>query len=462
MEAQLISRILRKGALRQVIDWGVSLDDFLTDEPRHIFSSLVAWMSVPSNKGGQIGHEAAQQLFPFLELCDDEFTPTEVLCTEVRKNRLRVEIKSTIQRMLESVDNDPMESASVGDRQLKSLMELGYSKVTDIKFSVALDRAIARMELIESGVDLSVAKWPWEPLNTATLGLQADDYIVYYGRPKSKKTWMLAYHVAQTYLQGKRPLIYTKEMHPDNIHMRVAACIAQIPYQPFRIGGLEGNDRKRLYELRDMVRDLHSSEDMICLSGRDAPGGKDTVEWLQAKIEKYNPDVVFIDGMYLMSDGSSAKNQKDNIRVQNISRGIRQMVLTTGKPAVCTLQANRQAAKNQTAELDEIAFSDAIGMDATVIIRVVSDKTTPTAALVLGGSREFSLHGLRVWAEPASNFEFKEEMTEKDIAKAKAADKSDSEPAAVEQLTKNKGVRAEAAKHTDASLKQQMRINGLA
>lgn len=461
MEAQLISRILRRGELKQVIDWGITLDDFLTDEPRHIFSSLVAWLSVPSNKGGQIGHEAAGQLFPFLELCDDDYTPTEVLCTEVRKNRLRIEVRSTVQRMLETLDTDPMESASIGDRQLKSLMELGYSKVTDIKFSAALDRAIARMELIESGVDLSVAKWPWEPLNEATLGLQPDDYIVYYGRPKNKKTWMLAYHVAHTYEQGKRPLIYTKEMHPDNIHMRVAACIARIPYQLFRLGGLQGSERKRLYELRDMVRDLHSSEDIICLSGRDAPGGKDTVEWLQAKIEKYDPDVVFIDGMYLMSDGTSVKTQKDNIRVQNISRGIRQMVLSTGKPAVCTLQANRQAAKNQTAELDEIAFTDAIGMDATVIIRVISDKTTPTAALVLGGSREFSLHGLRVWAEPATNFQFKEEMTEKEIAKAKAGDKSDSDAASSEQLSKDKDIKAQADKHTTSSIKQQMRINGL-
>lgn len=455
IENQLLSRIIRKGQLKEAIDWGISLDDFLTDEPRHIVAQLLTHMQMV---GGQIGAEMAQQMYPFFTPCDDDFTPLQTLCQEVRKNRLRVEMRGAIQRMLESIDQDPIQAAQEGDRQLKSLLDLGYgTKQTDIRFSDALDRAIARMELLESGVDLSVARWPWDPLNRATGGVQQDDYIVYYGRPKQKKTWYLAYHAGFTFDSGKRILLYTKEMDPDNIFMRVAACIARIPYQEFRMGGLGELDKRRLYGLREMVRDLHSSQEMVCLSGRDAPGGNDTVEWLQSKIEKYDPDMTFIDGMYLMKASNATKEQKDNHRVQNISRGLRQMVLATKKPIACTLQANRAAAKNNTAELDEIAFSDAIGMDATVIMRAIAERTTPTGLLVVGGSREFSLHGFRTWAEPATNFSFKEEVTEKDITRAKANDKGESGPSA-DQHAKAREQRAEAERHTDAAVRRHLRL----
>ncbi len=106
---------------------------------------------------------------------------------------------------------------------------------------------------------------------------------------------------------------------------------------------------------------MQASEQIICLSGRDAPKGGDSVPWLRAKIEKYQPALFAVDGMYLMSDVQRAK--KDNERVRNISRDMRQMILDTGVPGIVTLQANREAAKHGEANLDEVAFSDGPGMD---------------------------------------------------------------------------------------------------
>jgi hypothetical protein len=103
------------------------------------------------------------------------------------------------------------------------------------------------------------------------------------------------------------------------------------------------------------------------------------------------------------------------------------MVLDTEVPVVATIQANRDAAKHNNANLDEIAFSDAIGQDVTVAIRVINDRDGPTISLVLGGSREFKLHGFKIHGEPATNFSFHSEMSEKDIRKAQEGDMSEEE-----------------------------------
>jgi hypothetical protein len=86
------------------------------------------------------------------------------------------------------------------------------------------------------------------------------------------------------------------------------------------------------------------------------------------------------------------------------------------------MQANRKAAGHSNAELDEMAYADAVGQDATLAVRVINEKGKPTLALVVGGSREFYLHGIRIGGIPGTDFEEKEMLTEKDISRAKEED----------------------------------------
>jgi hypothetical protein len=137
-------------------------------------------------------------------------------------------------------------------------------------------------------------------------------------------------------------------------------------------------------------------------------------------VEKHNPDLVCIDGMYLMSDVKGAR--KDHERVMNISRALRGLVLSTNVPVVATVQANRGAAAHGKGNLDEIAYSDAIGQDATIAMRVINDKGSPTISLVMAGSREFELAGFRIYGIPATNFSDHSLLTEKEITKAKEKD----------------------------------------
>lgn len=426
-EMQLISRIIRDDKVAEVIERGLTEHDFLTDEARAMFVHMKSYTMTHGTGGARAGINAVGQMYPNFVFCDDLSMTLDAYLREVRKTRLEVDAKAAAQRIINGADNDPIAAATDGMQLLKQLVSLGYGKQDDIDYSSALGRIIHRMELREAGIDMSKIHWPWAEVDEATGGIEPGDYIVYYGRPKSMKSWVLAHHASYTISQSKRPLIYTKEMHPDNIFMRMAACQARLPYQEFRMGRLNLEEKNRLYSLKRVLDELHRTENFICLSGKDAPGGQDSVEWLHAKIERYQPDAVFIDGLYLMSDGGTGKGQRDNIRVQNISRAVRQMVLETNIPVVATVQANRQAAKHNNAELDEIAFSDSIGQDVTVAIRVINEKNTPTIALVFGGSREFELHGVRIHGVPATNFSYFCDLTEKEILKAKEKDTSEEE-----------------------------------
>jgi replicative DNA helicase len=393
--------------------------------------------------GAVLGANSIRQVYPTFQLIDDPSMTTEALCFEVRKNRQRSEVKDLIRTTTDIVERDPAEALQRMANAVQFLQGLGSGRKTDHFASDCLANTLRHMELKKQGYDMSVCSWPWAPLQNESGGIQPDDYVVFYGRPKSMKSWVLSHLISHTYSRGKRVLIYTKEMTPDNIFARVGACLARIDYKRFRDATLYAHEEQAIYAVQRYLEIAQQQQTMVCLSGRDAGDGGDTVTWLRSKMELHKPDIVYIDGMYLMSDNRGHTKQKDNARVQNISRDLRRTVLDYKTPVICTLQANRDADKNEEANLSEIAFSDAIGQDATLAIRIINEKKQPTLALLLGGSREFVLDGFRIYGMPAHNFDDAGALTAAETQWVKAGDAPETDPAAAPPARKRKAAQAQ-------------------
>lgn len=436
-EMQLVSRIVRTGSIKEVIDWGLNLSDFKTPEARAYYKSIYEYFQNPATAGTVFGPHTIRTIYPQFQTCDDASATTEFLCGEVRKTRLALETREIAVDLVEKLEGGDVGGAiEQAQMALQKLIELGTRRNTDLNLPDGLDRIIAEYEMKERGVTTAIMPWPWDIMNEATGGLEPADYIVFYGRPKSMKTWALTYLIAWAFQQEKKALIYTKEMTQENIYKRVSACIARLPYQELRNAKLAPDERKALYDLRRMSADPMMRSNLVCLSGRDAGSGGDTVAWLRAKVDKYKPDVLFVDGMYLLSDDAGKKSQSDHVRVMNISRGLRDLALQFRIPVIATMQANRKAAGHSDANLDEIAYSDALAQDATIAIRTIADKHQPIMSFVIGGSREFKLEGFRCNAVPARDFSFHSVMTEKEAIAAKEQDAEEKAAAAAKAKKK--------------------------
>lgn len=445
VELQLVSRIIQSGQLPYVIEWGIQEQDFRTTDGRGLFQHLVSYWKSVETSGAVPGPHCFKNLYPAFEFCDDPAMTTEALCVEVRKQRIIVETREAMVKANDAMEIDPITVLSNLLGELTATRTLGL-KMHDDPLSKSVIDLRRRYELAESGVGTCALRWPWEPFNDATLGIQDDDYIVLYGRPKSKKSFVLGGMIASAYDQDKLALVYTKEMPTWQIHRRATTAIGRLPFDEVRLGKLSPQMRAMYYEVMDMIEQreqlTNGRHNVIAISGKDAPAGQDSISWLRGKVEKYKPDIVFIDGLYLMA--ADRKVGKDEERVKQISRATRQLVLDTKVPVVATMQANRAAAKNADAELDEIAYSDAIGQDATCAIRVINENNSPpTVVLKVAGSREFQLDGIRIGGAPYSDFEFKERLDAKELSRVIKGDQADATP------TKGKG----DGKHTPITRK---------
>lgn len=443
VEISLIARVAQTGQIKAVLEYGITENDFLSSEGRALWSILHAYY-INQTTGGSVldGNLLHMQGFQVPIIDSFPHLTLHALCFEVRKSRIKAECSKYATEFLETMSAptaDVHSAMGMLHANMQRMIALGTSGNTDVSCESGWDDIGERLELLAQGADFSIMPWPWERLQEVTGGVQEDDYIVFYGRPKSMKTWVLSKLIAHCFEQQQPCIVYTKEMTSRNVYMRVAACILRIPYDDLRLGRMNAQQKEAFYELRKFVKSHPELKNLITvLNARDAPPGGDTVSWVQGKIDKYKPRVAFIDGLYLMSDEMTKKGAADHVRVMNISRGIRNMVLATKVPCIATMQANRKAASHSNANLDEIAFSDALAQDATLAVRVVADKVSPTISLAIGGSREFKLHGIRIHGVPATNFEYHSELSEKDVENAKKQDDA--------EAAKENGDKAKAAK----------------
>ncbi len=421
-EHRLITRVLQTGEMKEVLSNGITPEDFLSLTQRSMWDLMVSYYENQQTSGSVVSPEMFQSRFPEFDLVEAPGMTTAALCHELRSQRLTHQIKEAATQAIEEADTDPL-AAAIRLRELsEEVLQRGNTNVSDVRLSDRIDTTIETYIRKEAGEIPPVLHWPWKPLDEETGGVADEDYVLFWGRPKSKKTFVVTYTMAHAYMeQQKRVLCYTKEMSPDNMLLRVAAFLGKLPYREMRLGKLSENDKNTLLDLREFIKyraeATDGRNDLIILSGQDA-NGNDGVSWLRSRVELYEPDVLFVDGLYLLKDDKSTKRAADWQRVMNISRDVRQMILKTKVPVIATMQANRSAAKNKEAALDEIAFADAVGQDITQGFRVINEKSSPTIALVAGGSREYQLHGIRIYGIPCSNFGFKSIMSEKEIEQA--------------------------------------------
>lgn len=444
LERMLNVKIIRSGGLKEVLEWGITAEDFLIPTERQIFSGLLASYLSPDNPGSVMGVGLAAMQFPQLDLTDTDPNVTlEHLCNELRKQRVaKVILEKTKDITDTAVLGMAYEAASMLNELQFDISSMQLGKSTDISLRKGVAKVKERYRKMKAGETVGIMPWPWEPLQDQTKGVQEDDYVVFYGRPKSMKTWILVFLIYWAIIHNKRVLFYTKEMTDLNLYMRIAACYIEVFYNDLRLGNMTPEKEAALNDLEEMAGVLEKENAVICLSAQDADG-RDSVAWLSSKVAKYKPDIVFIDGIYLMS--VEKKTLKDNERVALISRQIRQMILATHVPVIATIQANRKAEGHTEANLDEIAFSDALSQDCTIAARVIKskDEVPQTISIVMGGLREFSLAGFKIHGIPCTDFSFHSLLDEQAVKNAmksedEAEERKQNKPKATEPAAARK------------------------
>lgn len=215
--------------------------------------------------------------------------------------------------------------------------------------------------------DIAGVKTGFYGLDEATDGIKPGDIFVIAARPNVGKTYVLLKMALEAWKAGKTVLVVSLEMEMQQIVNRLIAIYTRLKPD------LVAQNRLSYYGERILqqksVELVNTADNFYLLEGNLKKSVNDVLDIC----EKINPDVVFIDGVYLL-EPITMKKKYDNRRekISDVLESIKSVAMETGKGFVVTTQFNRQVKKKTKSELDlsNIAETDVIGQLASVVMGV--------------------------------------------------------------------------------------------
>ena len=423
-ELLLLAKILEVGDLRTALEEGITASFFKDDGARQVWKEIVSFYHSQESRGHVPTRERIEKLCPSVPLPPPGKLPLKAYIKDV------VDLHTS--HVLAKIADDILDNNREGhlddliDRTMRSLSELARDRRTgqDILISDYVEAAKERYESFENATGYRGIPYPWKPLNDETQGMHPGELIIFYGRPKSMKTWVLLYIAAHAYDGwNRRVLLYTREMTPEQMVDRTICILINAPYQYYKTGRLheipvpEGGTMKDRWAERlgtikiedEVCRDEYGHERaFIITSDRHRSGRGGGVVGLQQKIWDHKPDLICVDAVYLMRNDKSGNRSIKWDEQAALIQDLKDLALDVGKPIVVTTQANRDSEDRDEDSMKDIAFADAYGMNCDLAIRV-RKKETPEPyvnelALIVSGAREISMHGFAIHGNPASDF----------------------------------------------------------
>lgn len=375
IECGFISKLLETKDINLVKDLQIK-PHFFGGEAKKIFNYLNEFYL----KNGSLPTvRAFKQMFPKYQLekytcteTDSESIGTEETlkywCDELRRRAKHNKIAENTEDIVKSlegldtdtaydlmkktvlyVENDIVESSSVDITKNTSERKLIYLKRKESEGMIGIPMGIQMLDYILKGMQE-------KQLTTMIAGTGVG------------KTWFEVLIGANAVVNGYKVLQFVTEMSEEVMQDRYEAMlfgklIGDFNYSKFKAGSFSPQEENMYFDFLD--NRLPRLEQVII---EQATG----VSSVASKIDQYQPDLILIDGAYLMEDERNAKD--DWLRVAHITRDLKNICKLKAKPIFINSQADSTTSKRTGPELDNIGYAKAIGQDSDVVMALFRDE----------------------------------------------------------------------------------------
>jgi len=357
-ESKLLSKLITERNLGYVLEKGVDQSWFSDPNDKKVFNFLVK-------------HYSEYQECPSLDVIKENFptyAPEEVhdsldyfIDKLIMTRRQLSIVRSLTEAVTELEQKKDHEGALLAmQRGILALEEAGLNQSNDLEITQAAKFAIDEYENRKNNPGLQGLPTGFPTMDKSTSGLQPGQLIVIVAPPKTGKS-TLALQIAMTqHLNGHVPMFMSFEMSNEEQKTRYYAMRSRISHQRLMTGTLTVEEEARYQKITKTTVDMSSKFWFV-----DSSGGQ-TVSAVASKIQSKNPDIIFIDGTYLMIDEVTGEANTPQ-SITNITRALKRLAMKLQKPIVISTQALSWKMKNGNVTADSIGYSSSFHQDADVI-----------------------------------------------------------------------------------------------
>lgn len=355
-EHRLVSKVIRDREIIPVIESGIKDDWFVDSDLRRVWKFIRDHYSkysvVPTA-------ETVKDNFPNFTIYKIEEALTYLIDTMVtfRRNMLT---RNGLQDVIEKMTENDHEAALIEMSKVVTVVNAqGVIGTTHVDLTKDPDARLKEYENITNSIMLGIPTG-FEKIDEATAGLQGGQLITIIAPPKTGKSQIALRIANNVHESGKVPMFQSFEMNNHEQSQRSDAMRAHISSTRLRNGTLMADEYAR-YE--DMLKEMSTKQPFHLV---DAINGL-TIDSLLAKAEQLKPDILFVDGVYLMMDQVTGDSNTPQA-LTNITRGLKRLAQRLNIPIVITTQTLLWKMKNGKVDANSIGYSSSFFQDSDVII----------------------------------------------------------------------------------------------
>lgn len=344
----------RDEAFKTVLDSGVDHTFFL-DHPKY-------WTFINS-------HRKKYGKFPSLDTFAKHFKlksvpeikePIEFYIDGLVKNKRRHLMLSVFSEAEDLFDQDHIDAGIVKVKSALKKIDSTF-KGADLSIPGSVDERVANYEYRLNNPGVDGIPSGLTKLDEATFGWHPGELIVLHAYLGSYKSWTLLYMVYAAMQAGFKPMIATVEMGQLQIARRLDSILTSTEFDKLRAGSFQ--DKKDFAAFKNRMDAIKSMPECTII------GGVSFGElFLRAKLDEHTPDILFIDGIYLMQDDEGGKKAQWE-QLNSISRNLKLIAEDYGIPVFATTQAwkpGRKQGSQGDESVDNVAFSGGMMQNADV------------------------------------------------------------------------------------------------
>jgi replicative DNA helicase len=216
-------------------------------------------------------------------------------------------------------------------------------------------------------------------------GLEPGDVCTVVGRPGQGKSWLMIHCARHAWMAGASVLFLSMEMTPQQITRRMMGYEASLNPNILRRGNMTQHSQDQIIAAIEQFGPTNRPPFHV-MSG----SFKASVPAVDAAIQEFQPDIVFIDASYLMRPGAPKARAAAWELVAEVGTEVKEMAMRRTVPVVQSVQFNREATKAKTRGTEHIGGSDVIGQISTVVMGI-----GPGPSPFERVQRELTLHKVR-------------------------------------------------------------------
>lgn len=355
-EYRLVSKVILDRNIIPVIERGIKDDWIVDDDLRRVWKFVrehyTNYREVPTAV-------AVNDNFPNFKtlMVEDSL---DYLIDKMVEFRRRTLTRRGVEDVVQQLNQNDHEAALLEmSKALTVINEQGIVGTTHIDVTSNPDKFWEEYENVQ-GSKLLGLPTGFAQIDEATAGLQGGQLITVIAPPKTGKSQIALRIAANVHGAGWVPLFQSFEMNNHEQALRYNAMEAHISLSRLRQGKLEPAEETRFLAHLDSLKGDKSFHFVDAVNGL-------TVDALIAKAEQLTPDILIVDGVYLMLDQVTGESNTPQA-LTNITRGLKRVAQKLNIPVIITTQTLLWKMKSGKVSADSIGYSSSFFQDSDVIL----------------------------------------------------------------------------------------------